>query len=166
MLLNQTWASRIAMISLIGARKAFFLLTGDGDWGLTELANSLGIQNRVLFMGNVAEANLPAYYRGAAAVALVSTHEGFGLPVAEAMACGTPVVAANAASLPEVAGGAAVLVDPYNIAAIADGMQRIVTDDGLRDSCRAKGLEQSRRFDWDRSAQILSAVLMEAAAGK
>jgi O-antigen biosynthesis alpha-1,2-mannosyltransferase len=148
------------------AKDLFFLLTGDADSGLSELVISLGIQNRVVFTGVVAEADLPAYYRGASAVVLVSTSEGFGLPVVEAMACGTPVLAARATSLPEVAGGAALLVDPYNIEEIADGMRRIVTEGTLRDSCRAKGLQQSSRFNWDQSAQILSAILVEAAAGK
>jgi len=146
------------------ARELHFLLTGDPNPELLRLTTALGIGQQVLFTGRVAEADLPAYYRGAMALVLMSTHEGFGLPVAEAMACGTPVLAANATSLPEVAGGAAVLVMPDQVEEIAEGMRCIVFDTKLRESCRAKGLERCRRFNWDRSATQLSAVLAEVAS--
>lgn len=140
-----------------------FLITGNPNPELLQLAAVHGIARLVLFTGRVAEADLPAYYRGAMALVLISTHEGFGLPVAEAMACGTPVLAADATSLPEVAGGAAVLVQPDCVEEIAEGMRCIVFDTTLRESCRARGLEQCRRFNWDRSATQLSAVLAEIA---
>lgn len=144
-------------------RDVRFLLTGAAEPELTKLAASLGVEDRVIFAGAIPESDLPAYYRGATAVILLSTHEGFGLPVVEAMASGVPVLAANATSIPEVAGGAAWLVDPLSVDEIADGMRKIVGDSELRTLCRQRGLEQSRRFDWDRSAEKLSAVLSSAA---
>lgn len=145
------------------ARDLRFLLTGDPNHELLQLATALGIAQQVFFTGRVAEADLPSYYRGATALVLISRHEGFGLPVAEAMACGTPVIAANATSLPEVAGGAAVLVAPDRLEEIAEGMRCIIFDTKLRESCRARGLDQCKRFNWDRSAAQLSVVLTEAA---
>jgi glycosyltransferase involved in cell wall biosynthesis len=143
------------------ARDLRVLLTGDPNPELLQLAAGLGIAQHILFTGRVAETDLPAFYRGATALVLISTHEGFGLPVAEAMACGTPVLAANATSLPEIAGGAAVLTDPHRMEDISEGMRLIVYDTALRESCRARGLEQCRRFNWDRSAAQLSSVLAE-----
>jgi glycosyltransferase involved in cell wall biosynthesis len=140
-----------------------FLLTGDTQPELAQLATSLGIHKWVRFIGKVEESELPSYYRGATAAVLLSTHEGFGLPVVEAMASGIPVLAANATSLPEIAGGAAVLVHPLQVEEMADGMGRIATDGALREKCRRMGLEQSRRFNWDNSADQLTSILTEAA---
>jgi glycosyltransferase involved in cell wall biosynthesis len=139
-----------------------FLLSGDPEPELVKLAAGLGIKERVIFAGAIPERDLPAYYRGALAVTLLSTNEGFGLPVLEAMACGVPVLASRATSLPEIAGGAALLVDPFNVEEIAQGMRRIICDNELRTGCRQKGREQSRKFDWDQSANLLSSVLVEA----
>jgi glycosyltransferase involved in cell wall biosynthesis len=140
-----------------------FLLSGNSEPELTQLADRLGIGDRLVFAGAIAESELPAYYRGALAVVFLSTNEGFGLPVLEAMASGIPVLAARATSIPEVAGEAALLVDPLSVEDIAEGMRRIVYESALRANCREKGLERSRRFDWDHSANLLSNVLAEAA---
>lgn len=139
-----------------------FLLTGDPNPELMRVATDLRIHGQVQFIGKVPESELPSYYRGATATILLSTNEGFGLPVVESMASGVPVLAANSTSLPEVAGGAALLVDPLQVDGIAEGMRRIVTDTDLRESCLSKGLDQSRRFNWDKSAEKLSSVLCEA----
>ncbi len=83
---------------------------------------------------------------------LPSLEEGFGLPVAEAMAAGLPVVCSRGSALEEVASGAATLVDPLNTKSIADGIERLLDDPKRADAQRRLGLEQSRRFDWDRAA--------------
>lgn len=140
-----------------------FLLTGNPDPELMKLAARLGVQDRVQFAGVIPEERLPDYYRGALAVALLSTNEGFGLPVLEAMASGVPVLASDATSIPEIAGGAALLVDPLRVDAIAEGMTTIARNSELRILCRQKGLKQSRKFDWDRSAEQLKSVLVHAA---
>ncbi|MBI3932145.1 MAG: glycosyltransferase family 4 protein [Acidobacteria bacterium] len=90
----------------------------------------------------------------AASVALVlpSLEEGFGLPVAEAMAAGLPVVCSRGSALEEVAGGAATLVDPLNTRSIADGIERILDDRRLADEQRRRGLARSQAFDWDAAA--------------
>jgi len=69
------------------------------------------------------------------------------------MACGTPVVCSNTSSLPEVAGDAALLVDPTDVRALAGAMERVLRDETLRATLRARGIERARRFTWARAAQ-------------
>lgn len=112
----------------------------------------------VIFPGFVPDANLPAVYAGAQALAFPSEFEGFGLPVLEAMACGAPVVCSSTSSLPEVAGEAAVLVDPLDQEALTDGLRRILANPALADDLRARGLAQAAHFSWERAAEETLAV--------
>ncbi len=82
-----------------------------------------------------------------------SLHEGFGLPVLEAMAAGTPVVTSNNTSLPEVAGDAALLIDPLDVTAISDAMLQIVEDELLASELKIKGGARARQFTWERCAE-------------
>jgi len=118
----------------------------------------LDIEQHVIFTGYVPEADLPALYSGADLFVFPSLYEGFGLPPLEAMACGTPVVCSNAASLPEVVGDAAITVDPYDVEGLAEAMQRVLTDTGLREELREKGLARAKRFTWERAAKETIAV--------
>jgi len=100
----------------------------------------------VKLLSQVSGADLAALYRTAELVAVPSLAEGFGLPVAEAMACGAPVVTSNRSSMPEVAGTAALLVDPEDRAAIAEAVARVLDDDELRRDLRRRGPVQAARF--------------------
>jgi glycosyltransferase involved in cell wall biosynthesis len=111
------------------------------------------LHNYVRFLGYLPEETLAVMYRLAGVFVFPSIYEGFGLPPLEAMASGTPVVTSNVSSLPEVAGDAAVLVDPYNPTAIADGMYRVLTDNQLRRTLRARGPERARQFSWESSVR-------------
>jgi glycosyltransferase involved in cell wall biosynthesis len=97
--------------------------------------------------------------QGAACLVQTSRHEGFGLPVLEAMACGTPVVAVREPALAEVAGDAAVLVDERDL---ADGIRRALAE---RERLAAAGLERARQFSWDAAAARTLAVYREALDG-
>uniref|UniRef100_I2Q7H8 Glycosyltransferase n=1 Tax=Desulfovibrio sp. U5L TaxID=596152 RepID=I2Q7H8_9BACT len=103
----------------------------------------------IVFAGSVPQADLPTLYSGAAAFAYPSFGEGFGLPVAEAMACGAPVVASAAPAVPEVAAGAVLLVDPRDTAGLADALARIVTDPALASKLSARGLARAKELTWD-----------------
>ena len=96
---------------------------------------------------------------GATAFTFVPYFEGFGIPLVEAMKCGTPIVAGNRTSLPEVAGDAALYCDPFNVSDIADKLSIISNNDSLRTEMSAKGLERSRLFSWDNSAEKVWEVI-------
>ncbi len=103
----------------------------------------------VVRVGRLNDDELAALYRRARALVFPSLAEGFGLPVAEAMACGAPVVTSNSSSLPEVAGGAAILVDPEDADEITAAIARVLEDEGLRRGLRERGYERSLCFSRD-----------------
>jgi glycosyltransferase involved in cell wall biosynthesis len=115
----------------------------------------------VRFLGYLPEETLAVMYRLAGVFVFPSLYEGFGLPPLEAMASGTPVVTSNVSSLPEVAGDAAVLVDPYDPAAIADGIYRVLSDVELRRELRRKGLSRANQFSWEESVRRVRAIYTE-----
>ncbi len=117
----------------------------------------------VRFLGYLPEETLAVMYRLAGVFVFPSLYEGFGLPPLEAMASGTPVVTSNVSSLPEVAGDAAVLVDPYAPKAIADGIYRVLTDEGLRRSLRQLGLARAKQFSWEQSVRRVREIYGEVA---
>jgi len=119
----------------------------------------LGLEREVVFPGYVPQEDLPALLSGARLFVFPSLYEGFGLPVLEAMACGTPVVCSNVSSLPEVAGDAAFLVDPRDVKGMAEAMNRLLQDEGLRAEVVERGYRRVRQFSWDRCARETLAVL-------
>jgi len=118
----------------------------------------LGIKERVIFTGWVAEDDKPALLRGAVAFVFPSLYEGFGLPPLEAMACGTPVIASNRSSLPEVVGEGGILVEPTDVEALAEALEVLWVDDALRAELRQRALAQAARFSWKQTARETLAV--------
>ncbi len=119
----------------------------------------LGLKSRVRFLDYVPPADMPALISGARMLAFPSLHEGFGLPVLEAQACGTPVVCSMTSSLPEAAGDGALLVDPCDATALAAAMDRLLNDDALRTKIIANGFKNVQRFSWERSARLALQVI-------
>jgi len=116
-------------------------------------AELAGHAKRIHFPGYVADEDLPAIMSGATALLYPSLYEGFGIPVAEAMACGIPVLTSNVSSLPEVAGDAALTLDPTDVDALADGIRQLATDEDLRNGLSKKGLERAKRYTWTNAAE-------------
>ena len=114
---------------------------------------STGLGDRVILTGPVPDDDLPALYGAAELFVFPSLYEGFGLPPLEAMACGTPVVSSHAGSLGEVVGDAALTVDPRDEGAMAAAIVKVLTEPGLGESLRTRGLEQAARFTWERTAR-------------
>jgi glycosyltransferase involved in cell wall biosynthesis len=108
-------------------------------------------------LGYVPDADLPALYAGAAAFAMPSLYEGFGLPCVEAMAAGTPVVAADRAALPEACGGAALLADPEDPDAFAAALLRAAGPE--RERLTAAGHERASMLSWERTAEEVDRAL-------
>ncbi len=131
-----------------------------------ETAARLGLGDRLLELGHVPDADLPALYTLADLYAVPSLEEGFGLPALEAMASGTPVVASNTSSLPEVVDEAGLLADPRDPADFAKAIVQAVTDRDLHDRLRALGLARAAEFSWDETARRLRAALAAAAGEK
>jgi glycosyltransferase involved in cell wall biosynthesis len=123
------------------------------------------VRRRVLATGYVSEEDKAALLAGAEALVYPSTYEGFGFPVLEAMAVGTPVLTSDRSSIPEVAGEAAVLVDPGTEEAIAEGIERVLTDAELRRRLKSDGPQRARSFTWDRTARGTAEALHAVAAG-
>ncbi|MBX2863018.1 MAG: glycosyltransferase family 4 protein [Leptolyngbyaceae cyanobacterium MAG.088] len=126
---------------------------------LVDQVKHLDIESRVRFLDYVAYSELPKLLGGALTLTFPSLWEGFGLPALEAMACGTPVIASNLSSLPEVVGAAAILVDPYNVAELADAMKMVANDAQLRAQLQVKGLERAKQFTWEKTGQHTMEVL-------
>jgi glycosyltransferase involved in cell wall biosynthesis len=120
------------------------------------------LEDRVDVLSFVEPADLPALLGGAGCVAVVSLHEGFGMPALEAMACGAPVVASDRSALPEVVGSAGLLVDPLSVPSIAAGLNRAMTDERLAQRLREAGPARARGFTWDAAAGVALAALERA----
>ncbi len=134
------------------------VLAGDGFErpDLERLAGERGIGDQTTFLGWVANAELPKYYRAAAVSVIPSLEEGFGIPAAEAMGCGVPVVASDAGGLPEVVedGVSGRVVPRGDAAALAEAIGGLLQDPALRRRMGAAGRDRALRlFDWDHSAE-------------
>jgi glycosyltransferase involved in cell wall biosynthesis len=131
--------------------KVLLVIAGGQGWRQEEIFNEvqkLGLENRIHFIGFVAETDLPALYSAAELFIYPSLYEGFGLPVLEAMACGTPVIASNQSSLPEVVGPAGLLVNPRDVTELAAAMSQLLEDLTLRRRLSQAGQIQAARFTW------------------
>ena len=124
------------------------------------------IQQDVRFLGFVPVDVLRVFYSSAEVFVFPSLHEGFGLPPLEAMAQGTPVVVSNVSSLPEVVGNAAVMVNPDNVFDIARGVKRVLLDVDARELLRQRGLEQVKKFSWERSVGRVLEIYRQTAEGR
>ncbi len=132
------------------------VLAGPSGWRGTALQREISVSGpgRVIVTGEVGADDLDGLYRGAAAFVYPSTYEGFGLPVLEAMIRGVPAVVGRSSSLPEVAGSAALLVDPRSVEDIAEGLERLLTDERERQRLAAAGPVRAAAFSWERTARM------------
>jgi glycosyltransferase involved in cell wall biosynthesis len=144
--LLDAWAAVPATV-----REEFDLvLAGPMGWAGTATAARV---RAMRYLGYVPEADLAPLTAAAAVFAYPSLYEGFGFPVAQAMAAGVPVVTSNVSSLPEIAGDAALLVDPRSERELRDALVRLLTSPSLRGELAARGRERAERFRWEACAE-------------
>jgi len=118
----------------------------------------LGIRERVITTGFLAEKTLQVILENAEAVIVTSFYEGFPQSMVEAFAAGTAVIATDRGGIPEVAGEAAVIIDPYDPTGLAEALKRLLGNDVERELYVEKGYERIREFTWQRTAQATVAV--------
>jgi len=125
------------------------VLAGPGS-GWAQGGSRVGPQ--IVATGYLEKADVRALMAASSMLVLPSLEEGFGLPVVEAMAAGLPVVCSAGSALAEVAGDAACLVPAQDVNGLARAIERLLEDRALASEMRRRGLERSRRFDWDDTA--------------
>jgi glycosyltransferase involved in cell wall biosynthesis len=121
------------------------------------------LDSSTVILNSVTDSDLVTLYRGAAATALVSLHEGFGFPALEAMACGSPTVVSDRDSLPEITGGAALMVDPLDVSDMAQTLVRVMRDAETTARLREAGPSQAAGFTWRRCAEAYASLYREVA---
>jgi glycosyltransferase involved in cell wall biosynthesis len=143
------------------------VLVGGYGWGSQHLVRRIETlaPHGVRFLGHVDRAHLVRVFQGARVFVYPSLYEGFGLPPAEAMACGVPAVVSDASSLPEVVGDAGIRVPPADTGALALAIQGLLRDPGRAAELGARARERVGRFRWDRAAREMEEVFREALAG-
>lgn len=147
---------------LAGAQRFTFPMAAGVEEDL-KLIDELSLRDRVHFPGWIPHADLPSVYCLADEFSFPSLHEGFGIPLLEAMACGCPIVTANTCAPPEVVGDAALLVDPMSVDAIATGMLELLMNVELRERNVARGLNRVKEFGWERCARTVLALFESVA---
>ncbi|MEM7219806.1 MAG: glycosyltransferase family 1 protein [Pseudomonadota bacterium] len=143
------------------------LIISSGGWhNDTVKAAAERLGERVAVVADADDADKTALIAAADFLVQPSLHEGFGLPVADALALGTPVLAANTGALPEVAADAALYVDPASTSDIQDKLNRMCADANLRADLAAAARRRAAEFSWRRTAEITLAAIEDAAAGR
>ncbi|MFB3825755.1 MAG: glycosyltransferase family 4 protein [Bryobacteraceae bacterium] len=130
------------------------VVAGPAGWGdpATLARLQSGIPG-VRYLGYVPEAELPGLTAAASVFVYPSLYEGFGLPVAQAMAAGVPVVASHVSSLPEVAGKGALFIDPRSPTEIRAALERLLLSPSLRAELGARGRDRAGLYRWDEAAR-------------
>ena len=117
------------------------------------LLKDLERNNRLLCLGRVPDEDLPPLYRGAEVFLYPSLHEGFGIPILEAMACGTPVITSNVTAMPEIAGEAALLVNPHEVDEMTRMMLKVLSSAAVKNELSKKGIERAKNYSWASTAR-------------
>lgn len=140
------------------------LIAGRLGWLYDEIVAAPGkehVAGRVHFLHYVSDEQLSTLYHHAVALAYPSLYEGFGLPVIEAMSAGIPVVCSNRGALAEVGQDAVFGVEPDDVESIAEGLQRVLTDNTERAIRVNKGRQRAQTYNWHRAAQLTRQVFLE-----
>lgn len=125
---------------------------------ISTLVDDLGLDQDIVLISGLPHEELPSWYSGADVYVFPSVYETFGFTQLEAMACGTPVAVSKISVMPEISGDATLYFDPNDPADIAQTIYRILDDERLRQQLIQRGLERSRQFTWERTANEMVSV--------
>lgn len=129
--------------------------TEEDKESLKHAALDLGMDIDVIkYTGFISEHELVMLYNLCHCFVFPSLHEGFGLPLLEAMSCGAPSISSNTSSLPEVIHDEDAMFDPTNVDEIKTKLQLLLCDDSYRNSRKKNGLLQADKFSWNNSASV------------
>jgi len=124
---------------------------GEHKTRLENLASSLKIETRIVWLGYVPDDLLPNLYSEAIALIFPSLYEGFGLPIIEAMACGCPTLSSNRCSLPEIGGEAVHYFNPNDVSELVESIKKVCEDSEFRHTLEKRGPEHAKKFNWNSS---------------
>lgn len=127
-----------------------------------KLVEDLGLSKRISMYTNLTTEEIANVYRNADILLFPSLHEGFGIPLVEAMASGTPVVTSDRGSLPEVVGEAGIIVNPLEPKKMADRILEVTTNEKLNEELILKGLRRANDFTMEKQFSEISSVLQES----
>ena len=148
---QQDLIAALAVLSRLRPQSRLVLVGGASPpqylQSLKSLARRMGVRDRVVFAGKVTDKKLLQWYRLADVLACTSEHEGFGVPLVEAMANGLPVVAYDAAAVAETVQGAGIVLSDKRPATMALALDRVLGDPELRMSLHDRGIRAAQRFD-------------------
>jgi glycosyltransferase involved in cell wall biosynthesis len=120
-------------------------------------------KNDVIFTGRLNMEELSKVMGAAFALVYVSYFEGFGIPLVEAMQCEIPIIASDITSIPEVTRDAARMINPFSVDSITEGMLELLKNEALRQELVEKGIERSKVFSWDNTAELTWQSIEKAA---
>lgn len=146
------------------------VLAGKPGWNnepIYQRANELKNQgHNIMLIGFVADKDLSNFYQGASCFVFPSIHEGFGLPILEAMAAQTPVITSNLAPMNRLAEDAAVFIDPYDPKDISMAIEKVLGDGLFRKKLIERGSRVASKHTWESSAKILLEIVKELGSAK
>ena len=137
------------------------IIIGNKKWWDKTTENDfkkMRFKKEVVFLGSVEDNIMKLILASAKALVFISIFEGFGLPIIEAMKSGVPVITSNTSSMPEVAGNAALIVNPHDINEISAAIQKIDTNETLRNQLIKKGHERIKFFDWEKTSEEIGKI--------
>lgn len=137
-------------------------LRGEHPHGLA-LAEEEGVDDCVMDLGYIPRSDTNAIFSAATLLVFPSLFEGFGIPLIEAMACECPIAAANSTAIPECVQDSALLFDPTDVNEIAMAIHQLLTDEPLRTSLTARGLDRVKRYQWRQVVPEILTVYQEGA---
>ncbi len=159
-----------AFAQIASQTDANLVLAGRADsrWPdkITPLIKNLHLEERVVQLGHVEEADLPMLYSAAEVFAFPSIIEGFGLPVLEAMACGTAVVVSDRTSLPEVVGDAGLLIPAQDVDELAKALLKLLSESNYRQMLAHQAHKRAHEYTWERTAHLTMAAYMQVLSNR